>query len=212
MSETYNTKAIVLRSVPWREADRLYTLYTERAGKQLVHAPGANKLQSKLAGALQPFAEIEAFIIQGRTWPKIGGTEVVKRFKNLQPNSIDHLSAIHSAWFCCELVERLTQPNQPDAALYQLLYSILIWLDVEAPHRTVLYSFVIKMIHILGYQAEETITGDNHKIITWLQQASFAEAQRLRLTNEQWQAVWRILHIWLYEQGIEHIHSEPFLV
>ncbi|MFA5995550.1 MAG: DNA repair protein RecO [Patescibacteria group bacterium] len=210
MTETYNTKAIVLYATPWREADRLYTLYTERFGKLTVLAQSARKIQSKLAGVLEPYAEIDVFIIRGKNIARLGGAEVVQRFGNINMDK----QRIAGTEFCIELLRRLiTNEDQADHYLYQLLYSVLVWLNEQPVQRLVLYSFFIKLINILGYQAN-VVTNNQElkKIITWLEQAEFIEAQRLRLNNQQWQSIVHILQYWLEQHGIRHIHSAEFLV
>lgn len=52
---TYQTNAIVLKRENIFEADRLYHLYAEDFGKIRTIAGGARKINSKLAGHLEPF-------------------------------------------------------------------------------------------------------------------------------------------------------------
>lgn len=52
---TYQTNAIILKRENIFEADRLYHLYTEDFGKIKTIAGSARKINSKLAGHLEPF-------------------------------------------------------------------------------------------------------------------------------------------------------------
>lgn len=52
---TYQTNAIVLKRENIFEADRIYNLYTEDFGKIKTIAGSAQKINSKLAGHLEPF-------------------------------------------------------------------------------------------------------------------------------------------------------------
>lgn len=52
---TYQTNAIILKRENIFEADRLYHLYTEDFGKIRTIAGSARKINSKLAGHLEPF-------------------------------------------------------------------------------------------------------------------------------------------------------------
>lgn len=206
---TYNTKAFVLKSQPWREADRLYTLYTEQFGKQTVRAQGVRKLNAKLAGALEPFAEVDAFIIEAKQINKLGGAVVQERLANLSTN----LGAGNAAWFCYEVLDRLTQDNLPDPALYTLLYSVLVWLNHNGVQRLVVYSFVIKLIRLLGYHLVTNNSSlEMHKIATWLEQQPFEQIQKLRLSAEHWTSLLSIIHSALEDHLSSPMQSEKFLV
>ena len=50
------TKGLVIRTVDWRDSDRLLTVLTEDYGKITVSAPGVRRRTSKLGGAGQLFA------------------------------------------------------------------------------------------------------------------------------------------------------------
>lgn len=63
---TYQTNAIVLKRENIFETDRLYYLYTEDFGKIRTIAGGVRKINSKLAGHLEPFNFIWAELISKR--------------------------------------------------------------------------------------------------------------------------------------------------
>jgi len=209
MTETWNTHGIVLQSQPWREWDKLYTIYTESAGKQIIRAQGIRRPQAKLVGALEPFAEVELFLIKAKHWPKLGGAVVRQRFYNLRTD----LQSCNATLFCCEIVDRLTKDNLADPAIYQLLYSVFAWLDQESSSRIVVYGFVARLIRLLGFDVSvQAKTPPIAKVLRWLGTAAFADIQKLRLTDEQWQAVVLTIDLWLYEHLNDHVQSERFLV
>lgn len=209
MSTTANTKAIVLQYTPWQEYDRLYTLYTERFGKVRLRAHGVQKIQSKLAGSLEPFAEIDLFFIQAKTLNKIGGAVVVQRFAN----TMQSLESQHAAWYCVEIINRLTEEDETDPELYQLLYSILTWIDHRGPQQAVIRAFALKVIRHLGYDvASETNDPDVRKCIQWCYTQPFSEIQKLRFTEVQWKHLLQAINTWFYSHGNSHIQAEKFLV
>lgn len=209
MSTTANTKAIVLQYTPWQEYDRLYTLYTERFGKVRLRAHGIQKIQSKLSGSLEPFAEVDLFLIQAKNLNKIGGAVVVQRFSTIT----ESLESQHAAWYCMEIINRLTEEDETDPALYQLLYSILTWIDHHGAQQAVVRAFVLKVIRHLGYDvASETNDADVRKCIQWCYVQPFSEIQKLRFTDLQWSSFLQALNTWLYTHGNGSIQSEKFLV
>lgn len=209
MTNTWNTRAIVLLHRPWREADRLYSVYTEQYGKQVLRAHGSRKITSKLAGSLEPFAEIDLFFIEAKQFPKIGGASVVHRFKQI----VAEPDKLNAAMFLFELVSRLTQEDEPDPELYKLLYSTLIWIDSQNANKLVVYGFLVKVAKLLGYDL--SVISDNtdmQKIVRWLDEQSYEDIQKLRVNQEQWNRLWHVLHEWLYDQLGSHVQSDRFLV
>lgn len=206
---TWNTRGLVLQYRPWREYDRLYTVYTENHGKQTMRAHGVLRPKAKLAGTLEPFAEIELYGIPAKHYPKIGGAMVVQRFSELK-TTLDRLNA---ALYCCELLARLTKDNVPDPDIYQLLYSTFVWLDQQPPSRLITMGYSIKLIHHLGFAGVSTaIDTATAKLIRWLTAQPYNAIQKLRLTDKAWQNLQLAVHTWLYEYLGCDVQSERFLV
>lgn len=209
MTNTWNTKGIVLTYTPYSETDRLYTIYTERFGKQVMRAHGSRKITSKLAGSLEPFAEIDVYMIQARSLNKIGGAVVLHRFKTIT----QHTDRMNAAHFVVDLIDRLTREDARDTTLYALLYSTLTWIDHHPSQRTVLYSFAVKVAQMLGDDlSHHTQHEEIQKILRWLTTAEFSEVQKLRMSQTQWQAIHSVIHAWLFDQTSQHIHTQNFLV
>jgi DNA repair protein RecO (recombination protein O) len=66
VAQTERTAAVLLRSIAYGESDRIVTLLTESRGKLAVMARGARRSTRRFAGALEPYALIEAEIALGR--------------------------------------------------------------------------------------------------------------------------------------------------
>ena len=49
----YKTKAVILKSQRWGEADRIVTCYTEQVGKVRAIARGARRMKSRFGSALE---------------------------------------------------------------------------------------------------------------------------------------------------------------
>lgn len=73
----YKTEAIVLKHIPFGEADRLVTLYTPQLGKVRAVAKGARRARSKLAGHLEPLTRVNTLIRRGKTLDTISQSETV---------------------------------------------------------------------------------------------------------------------------------------
>ena len=61
------TKAIVLKSMRWGEADRILTFFSLRLGKVRGIARGARRMKSRFGGMLEPFSSINLTFFNKRT-------------------------------------------------------------------------------------------------------------------------------------------------
>lgn len=82
----YKTLGIILKSEPYREADRVYTIYTKRYGKIRAMAKGVRKIKSKLAGHLEPFSLTNLMIVKGKMIDKIISARLIESFGNFYIN------------------------------------------------------------------------------------------------------------------------------
>lgn len=210
MNETYNTRSIVLQYRPWREWDRLYTIYTETHGKIVARAHGIRRPRAKLAGSLEPFAEIDLYCIRAKQFHKIGGAVVRQRFDHIRTD----IPRYAATTYCCEVIDRLTHEYVPDPPLYQLLYTTLLWLDQQPPSRLIAYSFVVKCVAMLGYDIAATVPNqpEIQKIIHWLKQQPYSEIQKVRWQKQSWQHFTQTVRGWLREYLSSDVQSERFLV
>ncbi len=118
------TKALVLRQVRYKEADRILTLFTASDGKITARARGALRKGSKLAAATQQlcYAEMTLFGNRGR-WT-VNEAAVIEPFAPLQTD----IARFALGCYFAECLEALSVEEQADAALLQLglnsLYAI----------------------------------------------------------------------------------------
>ncbi len=77
MHAIYHTSAVIIKSQPYREADKLYWVFTEDFG--LVHAvaTGVRKADAKLKGQLVDYAFVDVDLVKGRdVWRLVSATIV----------------------------------------------------------------------------------------------------------------------------------------
>ena len=66
MAASSITEAIVLRSFPFGEADRVLHLYTAATGRMGAMAKGLRRTKSRFGGRLEPFSHVEVGLHRGR--------------------------------------------------------------------------------------------------------------------------------------------------
>lgn len=171
MELRYN--AIVLRKKEVGETDRLYTLYTESAGKLQLVAKGVRKPEAKLAGQLETLMQGLVIVVKGRGAGKIAGAVAEKSYIHLR-NNLDILRRTMEA---VSIFERLVGWEEQDKILFTLLGEYLdIVNDLAKEGKTdkvllVTEGFLFQLYAHLGYEIETGIcvvsgeklaTGERH--------------------------------------------------
>ncbi len=123
------TRAIILRSVDFKESDRILTLLTETLGRISVLARGARKSNRRFAGALATFAVFEAVLghRRGELWPLKEATLL-----DAHPNLATDLKRVEAGSLVLELAREVTTEQLPDDRLFSLVVRVLSLIgDIE---------------------------------------------------------------------------------
>lgn len=146
--ESLITEALVLRSVAYRDADLIVTLYTREHGRLAGLARGARKSRRRFSGALGLFT-LSSVQLGGRSggemWT-LQGAEPVRSFASL---ALD-MGAFAHASYATELVRELTAAEQPEALVLDLLLELYQALTDDGPSPPMLRAFELRLLHILG--------------------------------------------------------------
>jgi DNA repair protein RecO (recombination protein O) len=149
---SFLTQGIILKIIPHREADQLFSIYTNTHGKVFALGRGTKKITSKLNPSLKQLAVLTLMIAPGSHYEHITGVVIEKDFRRIGTD----LSAVVFAGFALELIDTLTQRNQAEPELYDFLLEYLELLDNEKlTYQQWLeykYDFVVKVLTILGLQ------------------------------------------------------------
>lgn len=148
---TYNTTAIILNRRVFREADVRVVFFSQDFGKGEAVAIGAKKIQSKLAGHLEPFREIKMMLARGRYFDKIGQAVTLNNF------SLNQVEDEKSLWLAGEAgqaVERLTALGQKESRIYELLKTFLDFNFQNSYQPHVLPFFRFKILDLTGFRPE----------------------------------------------------------
>ena len=146
----YRCDAIVLARMDFGEADRILTLYSRQHGKMRVIAKGARRPLSRLGPHLEYFSRSRLMLARGRELDVVTGAETEDAHLAIR----DDLDAFGHASHMVEILARLTQDRQENAAVFDLLGSSLRLLadGVDAFHVTRHYE--LALLTLLGYRPE----------------------------------------------------------
>lgn len=146
----FKTEAFVLRSRPFREADRLYELFTPQEGIISVILRSAARSRSKLAGHLMPFNKVKVMIGRGKM-DHLAGVAVLENYSNLRKN----LKIISLASSVVELFlgDRSHGQKFREFSLLEHIFTILDHPDIPLGNKMILVrAFLWKYLSILGWQ------------------------------------------------------------
>ncbi|HXK37352.1 MAG TPA: DNA repair protein RecO [Candidatus Paceibacterota bacterium] len=145
------TEAVVIRTLPLREYDRLAVLYSRDLGRTAAIARGALRPTSRQGIALDDGNLIRCHLVPGRTGIALmTGAQAQRSWANCK--------RVPLAWaiasFFLEVVDAVVYDGQPDEALWDTLTSILADLDAgsDEPLAT-LRRGQVQLLEVLGYGA-----------------------------------------------------------
>lgn len=145
------TKGLILREVRYKEADRILTVLTLDEGKITAKARGALRKSSKTAAATQLFAfsEMTLFENQGR-WT-VNEASTIEEFKGLRAD----ISALALASYFAECVEALSDEDQPNPMLLQLILNCLYALSNNMYDQShIKAAFELRLMGLSGYEPD----------------------------------------------------------
>ena len=112
--------AFILRSVNYKESDRIFTLYTREMGKISAIAKGARKSAKRFGGALQPFALFETTLNRSRRGSSdmylVSDATLIRDNGGLATD----LTRLGVAGFLMELIREAAPEHESNASLFDL--------------------------------------------------------------------------------------------
>lgn len=201
MSREKDYSAIVLKKLPFGEADEIVTFYTREAGKVRGKAAAAKLPSSRLGPALQAFFLIN-LRLAGSNLYKIIGAQLVKAFRPVQENP--RLSAL--AFVAAEIVLRGTPDEQKNEELFELFTEFLDFLSRESHNHEKaelgLVKFKINALEALGLGLSEP------PILAAIKQCDFSDLDPAKFNTAKLDPM---LSEFIEHQLEREIRSERFL-
>ena len=142
------TKALVLREVKYKEADRILTLFTADKGKITAKARGALRKGSRTAAATQQlsWSDMTLFFNKGK-WT-VNEASVIEAFDGLQ----EDIAAFALGSYFAECVEALSVEDQKDPELLSLALNSLYALSRKLHEpRKIKAAFELRLMSLSGY-------------------------------------------------------------
>jgi len=150
----HRTKGIVLKKEDFREADQLFTVYTEDFGKVELLGRGIRKVKSKLRSGIDAFSFSEVEFIQGKGYKTLTDALTINKFERIKKN-LKQLIVAHKI---AELVDSFIKGEEADEGIWNLLNETFNALNkfsfTSNKYQLFYYYFLWKFLSVLGYQPE----------------------------------------------------------
>jgi DNA repair protein RecO (recombination protein O) len=132
----------------YEEADKIVTIYTKNYGKITAIAKGVRKTKSKFGSSLEILTHSNFLIYKGRNIDIVSQTEILESFFSTSKEVIKFAFAVN----CVEVVNRLTEEQEINIGLFNLLKEVLHYLKGSNDPKLLTLSFKWQTISILGYR------------------------------------------------------------
>ena len=118
-----NADALVLNRIEFSETSLIVTLFTRQFGKIDGLAKGGRRLKSSFESALDTLAQISVTFLQKKSesLDLLTESKLVRRFFVTENN----LAGLFAGYYVAELIQRLTEKNDPSPKLFDLTVKTL---------------------------------------------------------------------------------------
>lgn len=147
----YRTKAVCLKNIPFGEADKLVTLFSQRKGKIKAIAKGARRIPSRFGGRVETFTYGDYFIVAGRNLDLISECEVIETFQKIRENP----KTLQTALYFLRLVDSAAMEEEANLPLFNLFLKFLVRLKNQENLEGIIKDFEEKFAKIEGIYREK---------------------------------------------------------
>ena len=144
MHHIYTTKAIIVKSMPFGEANKIYFLLTKDLGFVKASAQGVRLDKSKLKGHLEDLSAISVSVVKGKEIWRITSTETI--YQNSFIKQSGKLSVLKNIF---SLLLRLLHGEEKNEGLFDSVYSFYIFLrKMNLPHQFLIRNIKPKAVEM----------------------------------------------------------------
>ena len=146
------TSAFVLKSINWKDASKITTLFTRELGKVNVIAKGAKRMNSPYRGLLESLNLLDVYIYFSpkRDLQTLGDINLENSFNSIRGS----LLKIGYALSILELVESFFDYGNPDITFFDFSKQIFYNLDESDDEQVIFWYYLLKLASYLGFKPE----------------------------------------------------------
>jgi DNA repair protein RecO (recombination protein O) len=159
---TFSDQITVLRVYDLGEADRIAICLGKKTGKISCVAKGARKSGGKFSGKVQPLNTGDALLYTGKSLNTINQFEITETNLKIKANLLKQCIGIVIA----EATDASLEKEAPSEETFFLLNQSLFCLSDAQFNSMILYSFLLQLLAITGFQPELTSCANCSNTIT----------------------------------------------
>jgi DNA repair protein RecO (recombination protein O) len=148
VSAPITSDAVVVKAVPYGDADLIVTLYTRARGKLSALARGARGSKRRFAGALGTMV-VSRVELRPRPSSDLWVLATATPIENFHAVAADLVALAHAGW-ATELVRELQAAEQPDEQVFDLLVELYRLLAARGPSVSALRAFELTLLDHAG--------------------------------------------------------------
>ncbi|MFC1722142.1 DNA repair protein RecO [Patescibacteria group bacterium] len=151
----FNTEAIVLKHIKYKDTDKIYTLLSKDKGKISAIAKGVRKITSRRSGSLDTLNNINVQINKHKSGQNyIVEASVIKAYSNLKKD----FELLKKSFYLVELVNKALWEDESTDDIYSLLVKAMSDLEETKEKPEILINkFEIKFMQLLGYEPKKSL-------------------------------------------------------
>lgn len=144
-----NTEALLLRKMPYRDADLILLLFTKDLGKVSGLARSAKNSMKRFGGRLEPFVHLRVRFKEGK-----GGMKLVDDVETVQAYRAFMEDLDLFAWgsYLLEYTDAILAQETPNQELFELLKNTLSELDSKKSILPLVLGFQLDALSLSGYE------------------------------------------------------------
>lgn len=141
-------KGVILKTMDYKEKDKLMWVFTEEFGKISVLCKGVRSQKSKFQSLVRPLLFGDFLVYKGKSLYSLNEGNIINSFSKLSTT----LELLTYGSYYVELVDIVSIDAEPQALIYRNLVTALYLLETDALDMEVLtLAYEIKLIGLTGF-------------------------------------------------------------
>jgi DNA repair protein RecO (recombination protein O) len=146
-----NVDALILKSINFKDSDKIFTILTKELGKISAKAKGIRKINSKRLSSLDTLNYVKIGIVGEGDIKTITEAKLIHSFSNIKKD----FDKLNSAYYFIEILNKSIHESDQDSQVFDLVVKCLKRLDeIKYADSRVENYFEFKLLEHLGYSLE----------------------------------------------------------
>jgi len=150
-----SSKAIILKRINYKDADKIITMYTKDLGKISTIAKGIRKVTSRKRSHLELLNLVEVYLVESHDWYIITQAQAIKSFSKLK----DNLLTTSWGYYIAEIFEKITSESEKNSKLFEFLEKTLEVLNTSK-NFSIVNAFNLKLLRMSGFYSIQEISSN----------------------------------------------------